>query len=170
MIIADMDGTVLSRWSVNDYEPRPGPYTGSADAILTNQGGVALKWAGLSYAKSYYGLAVVLRRVQAARELSGARLALISVYSSKQLSTARGRFMWRLGLRWSPLYLGSNIYVSLSSLHRKPAAGGILWLAERLGVLPDQALMIGDSTDDRLAAENAGVKFQHAGEPRDVEF
>lgn len=40
---------------------------------------------------------------------------------------------------------------------RKPHAGHILGLLERLGVAPDQAVMVGDSSNDVLSARAAGI-------------
>ena len=52
MIIADLDGTILKRWTPGNWSPVPGPVA-QADAILTNQGGLALRWAGLPWAAKY---------------------------------------------------------------------------------------------------------------------
>jgi len=40
----------------------------------------------------------------------------------------------------------------------KPSPEGILGICRELGIAPAKTLMVGDSEEDRLAAENAGVK------------
>jgi phosphoglycolate phosphatase len=47
---------------------------------------------------------------------------------------------------------------------RKPDPEPLLAVVDALGVGPDEALFIGDSESDALAAERAGVDFQYAAE------
>lgn len=156
MIIADMDGTILERWSPGDYTPRPGPIS-YADAILTNQGGVALHWAGF---KGFYGLDIAMMRVRVAMEISNARVALLSVYSDKQNKTWRGRLLHYIGKKIPPVPMGNGVFLSLDPHHHKPAPGGLWWLIDRFDVSSfEHVCYIGDSRDDLRAAQAAEVKF-----------
>ncbi len=166
LIIADLDGTLLEKWSPGNYEPRPGPAlswvkaAGLPVVILTNQGGVALRWAGLSWARKYPGLDTTLRRIRAGMEWSGAALALAAVYHRKQRQTARGRLLVALGRVLPAFPVASGIYVSLNPNFRKPSPGGLLWLCRQMGVPPEKVVFVGDDEkDDRGVAEAAGVRF-----------
>ena len=169
LIIADLDGTLLARWAPGDYEPRPGPAlpwvkaTGLPVVILTNQGGLALRWAGLPWAQKYPGLDTTLRRIRAGMEWSGAVLALATVNHRKQYATARGRLLAALGRLLLPLPVASGVYISLNPDFRKPSPGGLLWLCRQMGVPPEEVVFVGDDEkDDRGVARAAGVRFVDA--------
>jgi phosphoglycolate phosphatase/AHBA synthesis associated protein len=49
--------------------------------------------------------------------------------------------------------------VGTSDAPEKPHPGMVLLACERLGVVPDRAMLVGDSRFDREAAEAAGVRF-----------
>ncbi len=166
LIIADLDGTLLTRWSPDDYTPYPGPALSWVQeascpvVILTNQGGLALRWAGLPWARRYPGLKAILRRIRAGLEWSGAVLALAAANHRKQYRTARGRLLAALGKFLPPIPVTPDgIFISFDAQFRKPAPGGISWLCRRMNVSPGECIFVGDSTDDRGAAQAAGVKF-----------
>ena len=157
-LIADMDGTVLERWKTGYYVPIPSGWALEASAILTNQGGVALRIAGM--APSYPGLEVAVKRVEAAMELSGAHIALLSVFSPKQLTTTEGQLLAALGALIEPITIFPGIYVSFDPAMHKPEPGGLMWIADQcLGVGPEDVVYYGDSDDDEGAAKTYGCKF-----------
>lgn len=58
---------------------------------------------------------------------------------------------WELN-RWIDVVIGGD-----DGVHRKPHPQPLLNACQELGVLPDEALMVGDSLTDVLAARNAGL-------------
>jgi hypothetical protein len=155
--ISDLDGVIIDRWSPGDYDPRPGPRPGPADAILTNQGGVPLRWCGFVWARKYPTLRQVLRRVRAGMQMSGARRALVALYHPRQEQTALGRLLAWLGkvVPLVPVPVAEGvILLSFSSQARKPSPWGILVLS-----MGRPAVFCGDEETDRLAAEAAGAEF-----------
>ena len=157
MTISDLDGVVLSRWAPEDYAPRPGPRPGPADAILTNQGGVPLRWCRLPGAEKYPTLRQVMRRVRVGMRLSGARRALVALYHPRQEQTVLGRLLARLGkvVLLIPILVDKGVVLlSFYSQARKPSPWGILVLSRRR-----PAVFYGDEDSDRLAAEAAGAEF-----------
>jgi phosphoglycolate phosphatase len=90
----------------------------------------------------------VARGVEALHAL-GLKLAVVT---NKPHDIA-SELLVRLGLaRWIALVVGGD-----SGLPRKPHPGPLLSACERLGVAPAQALMVGDSQIDVLAARAAGL-------------
>lgn len=160
--IADLDGTILQKWSPDDHTPRPLHPRLRANAILTNQGGVALRWSGLPWARKYPGLREVLARVRAGMKISGARLALVVVYHPRQRQTAKGKLLEAIGRALPPIPLGGGIWLSLKPIHRKPEPHGLWWICRRLGLepAPTSAVFYGDEESDREAARRAGLSFQ----------
>jgi len=156
--IADLDGTILGRWSPGDYEPVPGPVS-RADAILTNQGGLALRWAGLPWAAKYPDWEQTRTRVRAGMKRSGARIALLAIYHPKQRQTLRGRLLEIAGLIFPPVPAGGGIWLSFSRHFRKPSPSGLLWLIRRLDGAGDN-LYIGDEDTDEAAALAVGIAFR----------
>jgi len=157
MTISDLDGVILSRWSPGDYDPRPGPRPGPADAILTNQGGVPLRWGGFVWSQKYPTLRQVLRRVRAGMQMSGARRALVALYHPKQEVVALGRLLARLGkvVPLVPVVVPEGIILlSFSPRARKPSPWGLQLLARGR-----PAIFYGDEDSDRLAAEAARAEF-----------
>ena len=154
--ISDLDGVILVRYAPGDYDPRPGPRPGPADAILTNQGGVPLRWC-IPGAGKYPTLRQVLHRVRVGMQLSGARRALVALYHPRQEQTALGRLLARLGkvVPLVPVVVPEGIVLlSFSPRARKPSPWGLQLLA---GGRP--AVFYGDEDTDRLAAEAAGAEF-----------
>jgi len=163
-LVADLDGTILERWAPGNYTPRPGPALRLVQeaykiAILTNQGGLALQWAGVPGAERYPNLRATLTRVRAGMEWSGARLALVVAVHPRQAETARGRVLSGVGQWLPPVLVDRGIYLSFNPGFRKPAPGGVRWLCARLGVGPDSVTFVGDADDDRDAAGAAGVCY-----------
>jgi histidinol phosphatase-like enzyme len=60
---------------------------------------------------------------------------------------------------WGPAKSGEREW---SHSWRKPGPGMLLQAMKDAGASPDETVFIGDSEEDRLAAEAAGVKFVHA--------
>ena len=58
-------------------------------------------------------------------------------------------------------YMYSN-YGEWSTKYRKPAPGMLLHFIDKYKAMPDRTLMVGDSEEDRLAAESAGCEFVYA--------
>ena len=159
MIIADLDGTILERWTPGNWEPAPGPIA-QADAILTNQGGLALRWAGLPWAAKYPDWEITRERVRAGMERSGTQIALLAVYHPKQRQSLRGWVVEIAGLFLPPIHTGDGILLSFSRRFRKPNPGGLRWLVHRLGGAGGN-LYIGDQDTDELAANAAGIAFRY---------
>lgn len=63
---------------------------------------------------------------------------------------------------WSPVPVGEENAPLWSESWRKPNPGMLLQAMADHGVTPAETLMVGDSEDDRLAAEKAGVEFVSA--------
>jgi hypothetical protein len=155
--ISDLDGVILSLWSPGDYDPRPGPRPGPADAILTNQGGVPLRWCKIPGADKYPTLRQVMRRVRVGMRLSGARRAMVALYHPKQEQCPLGRTLARFGkaIPVIPFLVPEGvIFLSFSPKARKPSPWGLQFLARGR-----PATFYGDEDSDRLAAEAAGVRF-----------
>ncbi len=166
LIIADLDGTLLARWSPGNYEPQPGlalswvKATGLPVVILTNQGGLALRWAGVPWARKYPDLATTIRRIRAGMEWAGAETALAAVYHRKQRLTAYGRLLAAIGRILPPFPVAPGIYISLNPDFRKPSPGGLLWLCRMMCVRPEEVVFVGDDEkDDWGVAKAAGSRF-----------
>ena len=50
------------------------------------------------------------------------------------------------------------IATALTCPHTKPFADPLIWAANRMGVLPENCLMVGDTTVDIMAGKNAGTQ------------
>lgn len=161
-IVADLDGTIAARWEPGDYEFHPKERI-LADAILTNQGGVPLRWCGFEWARKYPNLRQVLKRVRAGMKWSGARKALVALYHPRQEQSRLGRFLARVGqmipLVPCPVPEGI-IWLSLSPRARKPSPWGLLWLVRNVR----EAVFIGDEESDFKTAQNAGVEYRWVSE------
>ncbi len=62
----------------------------------------------------------------------------------------------------SRVYFGDRIDVAQGEqpgIPRKPDPAGLNQIMRRLGVLPEETLYLGDSPEDALTAQNAGVEF-----------
>ncbi len=164
-VIADIDGTVLLRWERGRHDPVPNPAWGHrhAAALVTNQGGVPLRWCGFGWARQKYPtLRQILARVRAAQRISGARVALVILYHPKQEQAFLGWLLARMGRLLPPIPIGGGIYLSFDPRHRKPAPGGLLWAARRIGA--SKAVYVGDEPSDREAALAAGMDFEDIAE------
>jgi len=160
--ISDLDGVVAARWSPGDYAFRPGPRPGPADAILTNQGGVPLRWCGFEWARKYPTLRQVLARVRAGMRLSGARRALVACYHPRQEQALLGRAMAGLGrmIPIIPIPVPEGIvFLSFAPKARKPSPWGLIWLARGRR----EVVFIGDEESDAETASRAGVAFEKVG-------
>jgi N-acetyl-D-muramate 6-phosphate phosphatase len=52
----------------------------------------------------------------------------------------------------------TSIATALTCPHTKPFADPLIWAANQMGVLPENCLMVGDTTVDILAGKNAGTQ------------
>lgn len=155
--IADLDGTIVQRWGT-DWTPKPGPVS-HADAIMSNQGGLALRLCGFRWAKRYPTWKQVLTRVRVGKVRSGAHIALLSIYHPKQRKSLLGILLWAVGYFLPPVHTKNGIFVSFSARTRKPNPGGLLWLCKKLDKSPRQCILLGDEDTDEEAARGAGMRF-----------
>ena len=152
---------MASCWQPGDYTPRPSKRRIRADAVLTNQGGVPLRWCGFEWARKYPTLRQVLARVRVGMQVSGARRALVACYHPKQEQCLLGRMLACFGrvVPRLPIPVSSGIiYLSFSPRARKPSPWGLLWLAR--GRAKDSVIFLGDEPSDREAADRAGIRFR----------
>lgn len=96
-------------------------------------------------ARAYPGVAQGLAELRAL----GLRLAVVTNKPKKASADLLVR--WQLS-RWIDIVIAGD-----DSVHRKPHPQPLLNACQELGVLPDEALMVGDSLTDVLAARNAGL-------------
>ena len=160
IVIADLDGTLLHTWKDGDYTPRPKEHL-RAWAILTNQGGIPLRWSGFPWAKKYPTLRQALMRVRVGMQVSGARRALMACYHPKQHRSLVGRMLALIGMviPLFPILVPEGIvWISFSAKARKPSPWGLLWLARGLPL--EKIVYVGDEESDRQLAQNAGVRFR----------
>jgi histidinol phosphatase-like enzyme len=165
LIIFDIDTTLTQKWT-DDLLPGVAEYFQRNDlphiSLATNQGGVGL---GYWMHKENFGNPdkyptkneTMYRLIRLARSLD-ARLYVSFAYQSK-----KGH--------WSPIpenqpdiiiHTPGEHYSSWQSDWRKPSPGMLLQAIADANVIPSETLMVGDSDDDRLAAEAASCSFIYA--------
>jgi len=93
--------------------------------------------------------------------IPGVKEALVKLQSTYKLSvvSARGERSTKIFLdqfNLTPFF--DSIATAQTCIHTKPFPDPILWAAEKMGVLPNQCLMIGDTTVDILSARAAGCQ------------
>jgi hypothetical protein len=158
-IVTDLDGVLAQPWSERDYTFRPKMRV-KARVILTNQGGVPLRWCKIPGSGKYPGLRQVITRVRAGMRYSGARWAIVACYHPRQESVLLGRILARVGrvLPIVPVIVREGaILLSFSPRARKPSPWGInlaRWLIKRKDIT-----FYGDEESDEETARNAGVSF-----------
>ena len=159
-IIADLDGVLAHLWSEGDYTFKPKMRI-PAQVILTNQGGVPLRWCKLPGSSKYPKLGQVIARVRAGMRYSGARWAIVACYHPRQESVLLGQILARVGqvLPIIPVVVWEGvILLSFSPRARKPSPWGI-HLARRLMGRRKDIIFYGDERSDEETARNAGVSF-----------
>ncbi len=149
LIVFDVDGTLTTtksgatfRKSAADWQWLPGRLEklreldsqGVILAMATNQGGVAFGY--LDYEEIYHELG------EAAREANIRYVAMSPFHPDGTIEQYR---------------IDKNHW-------RKPGPGMLLSAMKQYGIQPQDTLYVGDLPDDELAAKNAGVAFQWAGE------
>lgn len=150
LTIFDADGTLIDRatgefllgvWDVLQN-------TWGDVAIATNQGGPACRDAG--WGDHFPALAEVEERYgRLAASIPGCRLYMSLIFQAKS-----GEIIAPAGLLPDDPRLNPE--------WRKPKSGMILQAMADLGASSADTRFVGDSEEDRLAAEAAGVMFFHA--------
>jgi len=156
MYIFDADGTLMDRetgkWLPGVVErldqlraARPVHL-----AIATNQGGPACRDACWPWSGKYPLLEDVLSKYTAVAERIGAKLYMSLLYQVKST-----------GKSICPSDIADDD-PRLNPEWRKPKPGMLLQAMADAGVTPAETVFIGDSADDKAAAEAAGCRFQWA--------
>jgi hypothetical protein len=162
IVIADLDGVLAHPWSEGDYTFKPKMRI-PAQVILTNQGGVPLRWCKLPGSSKYPKLGQVIARVRAGMRYSGARWAIVACYHPRQESVLLGRILARVGGRVLPIVpvivREGAILLSFSPRARKPSPWGINLARWLMGRRRKNITFYGDEESDEETARNAGVSF-----------
>lgn len=171
LAVLDKDGTLVLPKSNNTFVQNPTDQilmvgaiegcqrlidSGYTLAIASNQGGVAAKYKSLEEAATEMryclyllaGFGITISRTLFCPDFEGSEALLVELNGSESQDT----------VLFSP-YADRG----LCGKYRKPMPG-MLWLAA--SELVDDAWMIGDRDEDRLAAEVAGYNFLDADEWR----
>lgn len=155
LYIFDIDGTLIDRESGEFLPGVERFFTNLPDysrfALATNQGGPACHDAGWPWSEQYPSLADVEARYGALAARLGAKLFMSLIYQ-----TSRGSILAPVGL--------SDQDPRLNPDWRKPKPGMLLAAMAHFGAKPQATLFVGDSEEDRQAAEAAGVSFISAEE------
>lgn len=161
LIIFDLDGTLAPRDSDKLYDdaarwfrnqPTPNVF------IATNQGGIGLRYwmehDGFGEPEKYPTLQAFNARVEGMFEgLPAIPLMLMcAAYQSKKSG------------QWGPIPAGEETNPIWDHRWRKPAPGMLQHAILVTGTRPTDSLMVGDSEEDRQAAQAAGCVFQWAAE------
>lgn len=165
--IFDMDGTLIDRWSPGDNAPRiTSPNVSlvhqiasnerARAAVLTNQGGLALRLARVPGCEKYPDWEDTKMRLAYVALTTGITRFLLCVYHPKQRRTALGWALELAGAVLPPIRV-DGAWLAFGSRFRKPNEAGVRWLARRLGASPDRIVYYGDSDDDAGAAAAGGV-------------
>lgn len=182
LIIFDMDGTLADRDTgellpgVADWFVEHGSRRKYEFGIATNQGGVGLRYwmerDGFGSPEDYPTEDDVWRHIN---DVIGRLHRVVFPKPSFDLQifamhpVACFAYQTRKGA-WSPTpedkkdYVGSFWKSCWRKDWRKPAPGMLIEVMENYGRTPDETLMVGDSEDDKSAAEAAGCDFMWAWE------
>lgn len=166
LVIFDLDSTLVEKWSA---VPLPGvsevlasmAQAGHQIAVATNQAGVS--WRAKTGQEKFPRPSDIGRRLLAVAEaLPPLRQALwfVAIRDPRvPLSPGYYRALAAAITRSAaPLCVRS----SSNPAWRKPGPGMLLEICKTLNVLPDDVVFVGDSEDDRCAAEAAGIHFIEA--------
>lgn len=172
LLIFDIDGTLQAKWSSDllpgvaewfqafrDAQPGDDLYHCKL-AFATNQGGVGLRMIlerQEKDASKYPTRDGVIDRMHAlSRQLTGDPHTFMAVAALNYQDGRTGE--------WAIDYHHDEYYEWWDPAFRKPSGGMLKFIMEVQGVGAGDTTMIGDSEDDRLAAEAVGVRFVHADE------
>jgi FMN phosphatase YigB (HAD superfamily) len=172
LLIFDIDGTLQAKWS-SDLLPGVAEWFAAYNAaqpgddlyhcklaFATNQGGVGLRMILERQGKdagNYPTRDGVIDRMHAlSRQLVGDPHAFMAV--------AALNYQDRFSGEWAVDYADGEDYEWWDPAFRKPGGKMLQFIMAVQGVGPESTTMIGDSEDDRMAAEAAGVRFVHADE------
>ena len=186
ILLLDLDGTVLVKWTHSSTEPHEAPWLdrvlslGTPAGICTNQGGVSWSLAGGRPGRKYPSWPEILLRIRAGMRATGVALALVALHHpgaavpkgtlllerareiSLPLPLAIARYFPRLAV---PVAAPEGIVIaSWAPSWRKPEPA-MLQAARRLysslhpAALFSPWIYIGDEESDREAAARAGMRF-----------
>jgi HAD superfamily hydrolase (TIGR01662 family) len=156
LIIFDVDGTLadretsavlpgVSQW----FKQNPQQIV----ALATNQGGVGLRYwmerDGFGEPEAYPTEEAVTDHLNRVKQALGIDAPTYVCYAYQAKS----------GL-WAPTPTGMETDPRWRQDWRKPAPGMLLAAIEAVGCTASEALMVGDSEEDKLAAEAAGCAFE----------
>lgn len=154
LYIFDADGTLCDRESgelLPGVESKLRSLTDHNLAIATNQGGVGLReWMlmdGFGDPYKYPSMGQIIERY----EIGIAYRFGMKFYACYAYQTKAGK--------WAKVPEPLRKRPEWSQAWRKPAPGMLLRAMADVGAAPADTIMVGDSDDDRQAAENAGVNF-----------
>lgn len=161
LIIFDVDGTLADFQSgvllpgVTEWFAAHGQE--QIVALVSNQGGVGLR---LWMETNKFGQPEQYPTEEQARNHIAAVQAQLPVSTRAYLCFA---YQSKKSGQWSPLPDGtSENDPEWNPQYRKPRPGMLLQAVREAGCSRDTALMVGDSEEDRLAAESAGITFEWA--------
>lgn len=166
LIIFDIDGTLADR-DTNALLPGVAEWFAAhetahniATALVTNQGGVGLRWwmvkDNFGEPDSYPDQRDAENHIQAVVNQLPTRFAreiapyVCFAYQSKKTG------------KWSPIPVGHENDWQWLPDYRKPAPGMLLRAMRDLNISALETLMVGDSEEDEQAAFAAGCDFQWA--------
>lgn len=174
LIIFDLDGTLSDRDSDEVYPYAKEYFDGMVGkdvhfVIATNQGGVGLRhWMeteGFGDPEKYPTVDDIENRIYNITQRhipKGIHLMAFACYA----------YQSKKSNKWGPIPEGKDDEFAWSPFCRKPSPGMLNTAMNMLMIHPGETLMVGDSDDDRLAAEAAHCDFQWAwqffGQPEPV--
>lgn len=156
LIIFDLDGTLVRDYNSYTLLPGRAKFFSQPDlppiCLATNQGGVGLRYWMES---GNWGDPVELPTIQVVET----RLAMIDFPPGFNPDILMCFTFKSKAGKWSPTPPGSENDSRWQQDWRKPSPGMLLDAMNLHQALPANTLMVGDSDDDRLAAEAAGCDF-----------
>ena len=168
LLLCDLDGTLAVKWEPELLGGRLAELKrlNVPVAIVTNQGGIHARYAWekrgqMDRAEDYPTLSTITQRLTAVtRQLSLIQRAYVAFYVGHDdypLPKEREDVVRTLAT-------GALFHGSWAPEWRKPNPGMLLQACRDFGVLPADAIMVGDSEDDRNAAAALNVPFISVGE------
>lgn len=169
LTIFDLDDTLTDRYQ---WQLRPHVvawlafYRPQKVAIATNQGGVGLRyWMEPRPEEGYTGFGDPARWGKMPTEadvrdrLHYVARQITDITGEQVLGYAAYRYFSKSKGIWSPVPVGREAAPEWSTEWRKPGAGMLLHAAAEYGVQASNCLFVGNSDDDRLAAQAAGMTY-----------
>ncbi|MDX1663899.1 MAG: HAD hydrolase-like protein [Candidatus Promineifilaceae bacterium] len=163
LLLCDLDGTLAVKWKP-DLLPGRQEEIARIDrpvAIVTNQGGVHVRWAWENRGepervRNYPTIEEIQERViavsQAVPQVRRAYVALYVGHTGYELPDPADDVILTLPN-------GVHFHASWSREWRKPNPGMLQQALHDFDVATEDALMLGDSDDDKNAAARVGVPF-----------